>query len=604
MNTALTISLLFFAGFAAQWIAWRAKLPAILFLLAVGVLVGPVTGFVEPDALLGDLLFPFVSLAVAVILFEGALTLKFDEVRTLGTVVQRLVTIGALASWVVTALAAHLLFTLDWGVSILFGAITVVTGPTVIIPLLRTVRPTANIAKILRWEGIVIDPIGALLAVVVFEFLTSMQSGHAFSHSLVAFCWVLIVGFSLGALGGYLMGIMLKRRMVPTYLQNFASLTQVFLAFTLANSLAHESGLLAVTVMGMWLANTRGLHIEEILNFKENLSIVLISGLFIILAARISPTDIAGLGWHVISLLLVLQFIARPLSVLLSTVKSELSWRERTLLAWIAPRGIVAAAVSALFAIKLEDAGLAGAELLVPLTFTVIIGTVLLQSLTAKPLAKLLGVAHSSPRGFLIIGANTVAVTIGKALNDLGYEVVVCDSSWSAVRNARMAGLNTFYGNPVSEYADHKLDLVGLGKMLGLSPFRELNTIASLRYRGEFGEDNIYSIPTDVDAKSSDKHRIATGHQGHILFNRFLTFGHLKQLIDKGAEIKHTKLSSEFDYPSFLARNKGVAIPLFAISPKGRVEVFVEGNKIKPEPGWSILSLSYEDVFDETKESA
>lgn len=603
MNTALLISLLFLAGFVAQWIAWRTKLPAILFLLAAGIVLGPLTGFVNPDALMGDLLFPFVSLAVAIILFEGALTLKFDEVRSLGFVVQRLVTVGALASWAVTAIATHFLFSLDWGISILFGAIMVVTGPTVIIPMLRTVRPTPKIAKILRWEGIVIDPIGALLAVVVFEFLTSIQSGHAFSRSLSAFFWVLFVGFGLGIIGGYLMGTMLKRRWIPTYLQNLASLTQVFLAFTLANSLAHESGLLAVTVMGMWLANTRGLHIEEILNFKENLSIVLISGLFIILAARVSTADITGLGWHAISLLVVLQLVARPLSVLLSTARSELSWRERSLLAWIAPRGIVAAAVSALFAIKLEEGGFAGAELLVPLTFTVIIGTVLLQSLTAKPLAKLLKVAESSPQGFLVIGANPVAITIAKALMDQGYDIIVCDSNWSAVRNARMAGLATLYGNPVSEYADQKLDLVGLGKMLALSPFRELNTIASLRYRAEFGAENIYTVATDIDAKSSDKHRIAAGHQGHVLFNRLLTFGHLKQLIDNGAEIKNTKLSTEFGYQQFLDRNKGKAIPLFAISPKGRVDVFVENGKVKPEPGWSILSLSYEGVFNETNEA-
>ena len=598
MNSALIISFLFLAGFAAQWIAWRSKLPAILFLLAAGVFLGPITHFVNPDELMGDLLFPFVSLAVAIILFEGALTLKFDEVRNLGTVVQRLVTLGALVCWGVTAVASHFLFSLNWGISILFGAITVVTGPTVIIPMIRTVRPTAKIAKILRWEGIVIDPIGALLAVVVFEFLTSMQSGHALSHSLRAFCWVLIVGFGLGALGGYLMGLMLKRRWIPAYLLNLASLTQVFLAFTLANFLAHESGLLAVTVMGMWLANTRGIHIEEILNFKENLSIVLISGLFIVLAARISPSDIGDLGIHAISLLVVLQLVARPLSVLVSTIGSDLTWRERSLLAWIAPRGIVAAAVSALFAIKLEVAGLDGAQLLVPLTFTVIIGTVLLQSLTAKPLAKMLGVAHSSPRGFLVIGANTVAITIGKALKDLGYEIVLCDSSWSAVRNARMAGLNTLYGNPVSEYADQKLDLVGLGKMLGLSPFRELNTIASLRYRAEFGQFNIYSIPTDIDAKSSEKHRISTDHQGYVLFNRFLTFGKLKDLIDKGAEIKHTKLSNEFTFKHFQEHNHDKAIPLFAITPKGKVEVFVEGGKIKAEPGWSILSLSYEGIFE------
>lgn len=596
MTVTLTIALLFLVGFLSQWVAWRTKLPAILFLLACGITLGPVTGFFDPDELMGHLLFPFVSLAVSVILFEGALTLRFAEVKKLGTVVQRLVTIGALVCWAVTSLAAHAIFDISWGVAILFGAITVVTGPTVIIPMLRTVRPTANIAKILRWEGIVIDPIGAILAVVVFEFLNTMQSGQAFIHSAQMFLQVLLVGCGFGIAGGYLLGTLLRKRWVPEYLLNLATLTHIFIFFTLSNQLAHESGLLTVTIMGMWLANTKGIHTEEILNFKENLSILLISGLFIILAARISPADIALLGLPALALLAIMQFVGRPLSVLVSTLGSDLSWRERALLAWIAPRGIVAAAVSALFAIRLSQEDIAGAHMLVPLTFAVIIGTVLLQSLTAKPLANFLGVAESSPRGFLIIGANTTAVKIGKALKELGVDVLLCDSSWSNIRNARMSNLPTFYGNPVSEYADQKLDLVGIGRMLGLSPFREMNTIASLRYRSEFGKDNIFSLQTEADTSSNNKHSIASNHQGNTLFNRFLTYSKLAELVTKGAEIKKTKLSEEYTFADFKQKNASSAIPLFAVSPKGWVDVFADGHTPKVEPGYTLLSLNYENV--------
>lgn len=604
MNTALTISLLFLAGFLAQWLAWRSKLPAILFLLAVGIVAGPVTNWLSPEQLLGDLLFPFVSLAVAVILFEGALTLKLEEVRNLGLVVRRLVTWGALVCWAVTAVATHLLFGLNWGISLLFGAITVVTGPTVIVPMLRTVRPTANIAKILRWEGIVIDPIGALFAVVVFDFLVSMQAGHALSHSAWTFTRTLLVGFGLGAGAGWLLGQLLRRRWIPDYLLNMATLTHVFLVFTCANTFAHEAGLLAVTVMGMWLANTRGLHIEEILNFKENLSVVLISGLFIILAARIAPMDIARLGIPVLVLLLIMQFIGRPLSVLAATMGSELNWRERALLAWIAPRGIVAAAVSALFALKLEAAQMAKAETLVPLTFSVIVGTVLLQSLTAKPLARLLKVAESSARGFLIIGANPVALQIGKVLKESGIEVLMCDTSWDNIRAARMEGLPTFYGNPVSEYADQKLDLIGLGKMLGLSPHRELNTLASLRYRSEFGGHNIYTLTTDRDSSASDKHRIGSSHQGKVLFNQYLTYSHITGLLAQGAEVKRTKLSKEFTFADYQKRNRGKVIPLFAVSPKGKLEIFTAEDTNKPDIGWTIIGLSYDETSTEEVMSA
>lgn len=599
INTALTISLLFLAGFFAQWLAWRSKLPAILFLLTVGIIAGPVTHWLSPEELLGDLLFPFVSLSVAVILFEGALTLKLEEVRNLGQVVRRLVTWGALICWVITAITTHFLFGLDWGISILFGAITVVTGPTVIVPMLRTVRPTANIAKILRWEGIVIDPIGALFAVVVFDFLVSAQAGHALSHSAWTFARTLLIGISLGAAAGWTLGQLLRRRWIPDYLLNMATLAHVFLVFSCANTFAHEAGLLAVTVMGMWLANTRGLHIEEILNFKENLSVVLISGLFIILAARISPMDIARLGIPVLGLLLVMQLIARPLSVLAATVGSELNWRERALLAWIAPRGIVAAAVSALFALKLEAAQMAKADTLVPLTFSVIVGTVLLQSLTAKPLARLLKVAESSARGFLIIGANPVARKIGKVLQESGVDVLMCDTSWDNIRAARMDKLPTFYGNPVSEYADQKLDLVGLGKMLGLSPHREMNTLASLRYRSEFGAHNIYTITTDRDSSAPDKHRIGNSHQGNVLFSQYLTYSHFSALLALGAEVKRTKLSEAFTFADYQERNRGKVIPLFAVSPKGKLEIFTAEGNNKPTTGWTIIGLNYQDTSPE-----
>lgn len=596
MEITLVISGLFLVGFVAQWFAWRSRLPAILFLLASGLILGPGTDIFDPDALLGDLLFPFVSLSVAIILFEGALTLKFSEVKQLGMVVQRLVSVGAIICWFAASAACYFLFEVHLGIAILFGAITVVTGPTVIVPMLRTVRPSPKIAKILRWEGIVIDPIGALLAVVVFEFLASLHTGHAISHSVKTFVLVILVGLSLGSLSGLVFGWLMKNRWIPEYLLNLATITLVFCVFTVSNSLSHESGLLAVTVMGMWLANTKGLHIEEILNFKENLSILLISGLFILLAARISPSDITQIGWAAIALLASLQFIARPLSVLASTFGSDLSWRERVLLGWIAPRGIVAAAVSALFAIRLQENNIDGAHMLVPLTFCVIVGTVLLQSITAKPLANLLGVSQASPQGFLIIGANSVARTIGKALKDNGIDVLLCDSDWSAIRNARMQGLPTFYGNPVSEYADQKIDLVGIGNMMGLSPFGELNTVASLRYRTEFGTHSIYSVQSDSDASNTDKHRYSGQYQGQQPFKKYLTFGHLLNLIDKGAEIKRTKLSNEFTFDDFQAQNGESAIPLFAISDKGKIGVFSETHHPKTGPGYTILSLNYRQI--------
>ncbi|PNG83825.1 K(+)/H(+) antiporter NhaP2 [Pseudomonas putida] len=418
------------AALACQWLAWRLKLPAILFLLLAGILAGPALGWLDPEALFGPLLMPLVSLAVALILFEGSLTLHLSQWREIGSVVHRLVTVGALVTWLVIALATHWLLGFDWPLAILFGTLTLVTGPTVIVPMLRVVRPKSAIANILRWEGIMIDPIGALLAVVVYSFIIASAEGNGLSQSLITFAGVIFCGTALGAAGGWVLGQIMREQWLPEYLHNLASLAAVLGIFIAANQIVHESGLLAVTVMGMWLANMRGVDVRQILHFKENLSVLLISGLFILLAARLDLHALLGLGPAVLALLLVIQLLARPLNVWLATLGSTLNWRERALLAWIAPRGIVAAAVSAIFAIRLHQAGHQDALLLVPLTFAVIIGTVVLQSATARPLARLLKVAEPAPSGFLIVGANEPARAIAKALQQLGCRVLLTDSSW------------------------------------------------------------------------------------------------------------------------------------------------------------------------------
>ncbi len=577
---------------ACQWFAWWVKLPAILFLLLAGILAGPVTGWLVPDRLFGDLLFPFVSLSVAVILFEGGLTLRFHEIQGLQRVVRNLVSIGTLVTWLIVAVATHLLLGFDWNLSFLFGAVMVVTGPTVIVPLLRTVRPNAKVSNILRWEGIVIDPIGALLAVLVFEFIISGQGGSAFTHTLATFGTILLVGFSMGAVAAYLLGLVLRHHLLPEYLHNVATLTVVFGVYAFSNAIAEESGLLTVTVMGIWLANMKNVPMQDILNFKESLSVILISGLFIILAARIELEQFAQLGWGALALFATIQFVGRPAKVFLSTLGSSLTWQERTLLAWIGPRGIVAAAVTALFAIRLQQQGYEGAELLVPLAFTIIIGTVVLQSATAGMLARALGVAEPEPKGFLIIGANEVARAIGRVLREHGFRAVLTDTNWKHIKEARQKdGLETFYGNPVSDYADRHLNLVGIGRMLGLSRQSDLNALAALKYRPEFGRKGIYTLQSSADVNRSEKLTVSGEHRGYTLFGEDVTYSKLASLMSKGAEIRSTVLTEEFDFDAYRRKYGNRAIPLFALTPKGKLECFVAGGKLKPQPGWTVIAL-------------
>ncbi|CAI8977291.1 cation:proton antiporter [Pseudomonas sp. IT-P4] len=579
------------AALLCQWLAWRLKLPAILFLLLTGILAGPVLHLLDPQEMFGPLLMPLVSLAVALILFEGSLTLHLSEWREIGSVVHRLVTIGALSTWVVIAVATHWLLDFDWMLAILFGSLTLVTGPTVIVPMLRVVRPKASIANILRWEGIAIDPIGALLAVVVYSFIIASSKGNGLEESLLTFGGVILCGSLFGVLGGWLLGTLIRRQWLPEYLHNLAALAAVLGIFIGSNEVTNESGLLAVTLMGMWLANMKGVDVRHILHFKENLSVLLISGLFILLAARLDLNAMIGLGPLVLILLLVIQFIARPLNVLLSTAGSSLGWRERALLAWIAPRGIVAAAVSAIFAIRLHEAGHQGALLLVPLTFAVIIGTVVLQSATARPLARLLKVAEPAPSGFLIIGANGPARTLGKALQQMGSRVLLTDSSWENIRSARMEGLPTYFGNPASQHADAHLDLVGLGHLLALSPSGEMNTLALMRFRHELGHQRMFGLASGQENRRTDKHRTSLEHRGNQLGSETLTYAKLASQLSQGAELYSTTLTDGFSWDDYHALHGERATLLFVRDDSGWVHVVTPDSVLKPAAGWTLLAL-------------
>ena len=586
-NVVILTGAIIGVGVVCQWLAWRLRLPAILFLLLAGIVMGPFTGILDPDAMLGDLLFPFVSLAVAVILFEGALTLKFSEIAGLAGVVRRLVITGPLITWGVVATAAMFLAGLRWELALLFGAVMTVTGPTVVVPMLRTVRPNARIANILRWEGIVIDPIGALLAVLVFEFVVSYASGGALSATLLAFVELIVAGAIAGIGIGYVLGEALRRDWLPGYLLNIATLAAVFVAFAASNTVADESGLLAVTLMGIYLGNRKGIAVEEILAFKESLSLILITTLFILLAARIDLADLKALGWISVSIFLVIQFIARPLKVAFATWGSTLSWRERVIIAWIGPRGIVAAAVTALFALRLEEFGYPEAAMLVPLTFVVIIGTVVLQSITAGPLARALKVAESHSDGFLILGANPLARNIAEALVQQKIPVMLTDTLWDNVSRARMAGLPAYYGNPLSEHAEAYLNTAGLGRLLALSSDMHLNELACTRFKDDFGAKELFTLRVGANAQG----RRSALKVGREAFGSDASFVDLSRRLHRGAEIRKTTLSETFTLDRFWEVHGENAVPLFAVSPKGRVEVFSSEAAPPVGAGWAIVAL-------------
>lgn len=590
--STITLAAIGVISLVCQWVAWRLRQPAILFLLVAGILVGPVSGVLNPDSLLGDMLFPIVSLAVAVILFEGSLTLKFAEIRGHGKMVTNLILYGTLVTCLVGTIAAYFALDMQLSLAMLFGAIVVVSGPTVIMPLLRAVRPSGRISNILKWEGIVIDPVGALLAVLVFEFIiASGGESSAFLSTMYTFGATLVLGLTLGCASGYLLGEALRSRWLPQFLLNTGVLTFMLGVYAFSNFLVHESGLLTVTVMGIWLANMRGVPIDEILEFKESLSVLLISALFILLAARMELQAIYDLGAAVIWILAALIFIARPLAVNLASLGSDLSWQERSFLSWIAPRGIVAAAVSSLFAYRLEEIGIEEASLLVPLVFSVIVITVALQSISATPLAKLLNVRQPSSNGYLFLGANAVARDIAKAFQKLEVPVVLSDTSWENFRAARMEGLNVYYGNPASEHAENNMDLTGIGQFLAISPYKKLNAHVVYHFLDRFNAEHVFALSEGEMEQRASHQTSGTFMQAASLFEEGLSYAKLASLYSKGARISVTRLSEEFSFDAYRKEHGANLTLLFSVSPSGVVYPAGGEESVSPKADWQMISL-------------
>ncbi len=586
----LILSGLLVAGFLCQWVAWRVKLPSILFLLLTGIVAGPLLGWFDPDAVFGDLLEPIVSLAVAVILYEGSLTLKISEIRGHGGVVRNLVSIGVLITWVAATAAAHYFLGWDLYLAALFGAIVTVSGPTVILPLLRTIRPSDSIANILRWEGILIDPVGAIFAVLMFDYIVVVQTAGADTHVFGTLGLIALTGIGLGVFAGQALGFVLQRHWLPDYLRDYAALACVIFVFSVAETIETESGLLAVTVMGVWQANMRNLDLEDILDFKESLTLLLVAVLFIMLAARVDLPSLLGLGAGALLVFLFLQIVAGPIRALVCALGSDLNWRERLYLGWIFPRGIVAAAVSALFALRLENMNYPGAEKLVPMVFTIIVGTVVVQSLSGRLVARWLGIANPEPTGALIVGANNIALCYAQALNDAGHRVIVASTDWRGISKARMMGLSVFYGSPVSSYAERHLELIGIGKLLALSHRPDLNELACLRYRYELGRDAVYTVRQKSES-SHEKFQVSGESGGQVLFGGKFAMSDLNELLEKGAEPRTTELTESFDLAAYRDKYPKRLI-LFVTSASGRVIFPIDVDKVSAPTGSNVTALS------------
>ena len=555
-------------GISAQWLAWKCKLPSILVLLAFGFGLGQFAGATIDDYLVGDsVLLSAVGLCVAIILFEGGLTLKFSDLKESGTPVIRLCVLGVAISFFLSYAGMKYVLGFDWRVAALLGAILVVTGPTVIAPLLRHIKPSRKIGNVVKWEGIVIDPIGAMLAVLVYQVAIAGNLDAAREEILRAIGLTLLVGVVLALVLAKIIELLLKFHLIPDYLHSVFLLAVTATAFAVSNAIQAESGLLTCTVLGIALANQKSVSVKHILEFKENLRVLIISVLFIVLSGRVALSALNEALLPGLGLLAMLIFVVRPLSVFGANLFSkQVTFKEQVFLSAMAPRGIVAAAVTAVFALEFDHAvqqgrmsqeiGLASHQM-VPLVFIVIVGTVAFYGLLSGPLARRLGLASENPRGVLFAGAGQWARLVAKALKDDGHHVLLLDTNYNNVARAKLDGLSAVRANILSEYVEDELELTGLGQLVTTTPNDEVNSLAAHHFIHVFGSENVWQVaPIDDD----DHHQtaVASHMRGRICFPSRPQFNRLERFAAEALSLKKPPSPSNLPlsiFRRFMERN-------------------------------------------------
>lgn len=587
----LVIALVGLLGIAAQWIAWRTGWPAIVLMLAAGFLAGPVLGLFDPRETFGEMLGPMVSIGVALILFEGGLGLNFREFRKYGEGVWRLVLLGVPLGWFFGTLACYYIAGLVWPVAILFAGILVVTGPTVVLPLLNQSKIAPRPAAILRWEAIVNDPVGALCAVIAYEYFRLSRDGATGLVDVVP--PLLIAAILAGAIGygaARIIAWSFPRGLVPEFLKAPVLLVTVIATFVGCNMIEHEAGLVAVTVMGIALANMNEATLRSIHAFKHSVAILLVSGIFVVLAASLDLAQLRTFEWRFGLFLLALLFVVRPATILTSLLFSSIPWKERLFLAWIAPRGIVMVSISGLFALRLEESGFADGTILIGLSFAVVVATIVAHGFTINAVARLLGVKGESRPGLLIVGANPWTVTLARQMHELDTPVMLADPSWSRLRPAREAGLPYYHGEILNEAAEHDLDLAPFQVLVAATDNEAYNALVCSEFAPEIGADSVYQLG-DADA-SGDPRQLSAALKGRALFASGFGVEDVEQRQAEGWVFRKTRLSEQFGLAEAKEAMPAGGIMLLVLRPDGRMRFFTHAATPTPQAGDIVISYA------------
>ena len=588
MAPVMAFALVGALGVGSQWLAWRLRMPAIVLMLLAGLLVGPVLGVFDPGRDIGPLMGPMISVAVAIILFEGGLTLSLHSLRGAAEGVKRLVVVGAPLGWLLSTLALRYVAGLDWASSAVFGGIMIVTGPTVIAPLLRQARLNRRPAQLLQWEAIVNDPIGALAAVLAFEVVLVLQAAETMGDAVWDIARGVAVASVLGAAAGWVISEGFRRAYVPEFMKVPVLFAGLLGVFALSDYVLHESGLLAVTVMGIWIANADLPSYTELRRFKEHATILLVSGVFILLAANMDFETLALLDWRAGVFALVVILLVRPVTVLLSLAGTGLPMKERLLVGFTGPRGVVLVAVAGLFGERLVAEGIEKAALLTPLAFALVAATVVLHGFSLRPMARGLGLAGAATPGVIIAGGSRFAASLAKALGELKVPVLVTDANRTRLRAAREEGLPVFFGDILSEAAEHGVEIMSYGKVIAASDNDAYNTLVATDLAPEFGRENVFQFKR---AKQDSRRHALPSTLGGRAIAGGLTYYEIASKMNTGWQVRTTRLSEDYTLDDWREANPE-AVLLAEVPEGGDLRILAEDATPKAVPGTRLLALS------------
>ena len=579
---SLQIVVIAIASIAAQWIAWRLHIPAIIFLLLAGFVLGPVADIVRPNILLGDLLEPAIAAAVAIILFEGSLQLHFKELRETRRAIRHVIFLGAPVGWALISLAAHYIAGLEWAVAITLGGILVVTGPTVIMPMLRQARLNIRAASVLKWEGIVNDPLGVIFAILAYEYFVAAKNGNIglpffLTHSLTL-AIVTIASFVLA----HIIKRLFDRGYMPEYLKTPFLLCTVLTMFFVCNTALHESGLIAVTVLGLTLANIHTSSIEGIKRFKETITILLVSGVFILLTASLDADVLLLLNWQGLLFIALLLFVVRPLTLFICSIGTHMNRQEILLTGLIAPRGVVCAAMAGVIGPLLTEAGFEDGDKILPIAFAVVVISVVLHSLMIRPLARRLNLTSEETNGIIVAGAYPWSIQLAEVMIGRNVPVMLVDNDWNALGSARLNDVPVYYGELLSEETEFALEFSKYDALIAATPNPAYNALLCEKFGYEYGTERVFRIFHD-DGDMAKRRQMSGSVHGRPFVAKGLSLQLLEERWDSGWRFRTTRIGKpEGQDQLIVPEENDNRLMIGIIAKTGAVTLFSPYNKSRP----------------------